>query len=451
MHSEVIAHVGGHPKASQPPLISPTLASPHSLARRPLRQFAAGNASDGRLVKKNRRSFFQSVMVRKPSSLTSASSTYSRDSSPYPPSSRSARCDADDESTTSMSADDHSPPRSLSVNIPSSSIHGPYCPRRPNLKEIMANTAESPWTLTAFMAYLSNNHCLETLEFTMDAGRYKKHYAKMMARASSDGTPQPKERDYVQTLWGQLVDAYIRPNGSREVNLPSSVRDPILHIQPGTIPPSPNTLDLAVQKIYELMEDSVLVPFLNSAYPPQPASSKASAHTFNTDYCLPSAADVYEDRSAYERRRRPARDSPPPRNKAADPQIHSHDGSALSHRQSAPPGMGSSNKSRFSTKLSQSTSSPAGTSRGITSTTVPDPAMAGVIPGASDDSGSLSTESPAGNSPGTPPSPHAHDSHASKRDSGMWKKLGRLSGMKSGSGTGGAGKGRGRGVLREEG
>jgi hypothetical protein len=41
---------------------------------------------------------------------------------------------------------------------------GVYLPRRPNLRDILANTSPPPWTLAAFMAYLSNNHCLETLD-----------------------------------------------------------------------------------------------------------------------------------------------------------------------------------------------------------------------------------------------------------------------------------------------
>jgi hypothetical protein len=37
---------------------------------------------------------------------------------------------------------------------------------------MLANAAPSPWTLGAFMQYLSENHCLEVLEFTTDASRY---------------------------------------------------------------------------------------------------------------------------------------------------------------------------------------------------------------------------------------------------------------------------------------
>ena len=81
--------------------------------------------------------------------------------------------DADDEGF--MSSGEQVPSRPLSL-----SISGPYCPRRPTLQEVLDNTAPPPWTLSAFTAYLSQNHCLETLEFTMDSQRYKMHYDTLM-------------------------------------------------------------------------------------------------------------------------------------------------------------------------------------------------------------------------------------------------------------------------------
>src|SRR5271154_1922743 len=120
-------------------------------------------------------------------------------------------CDADDEGF--MSSGDFLPSRPLSLSIPS----GPYCPRRPTLQEVLSNTAPPPWTLTAFMAYLSQNHCLETLEFIMDAKRYGKHYQDMVERDSHTPlSPQSPDCEYVRMLWQRLVDAYIAPNGPRE-------------------------------------------------------------------------------------------------------------------------------------------------------------------------------------------------------------------------------------------
>src|ERR1700712_5657694 len=105
--------------------------------------------------------------------------------------------DADDEGF--MSSGEFLPSRPLSLAIPS----GPYCPRRPTLQEVLSNTAPPPWTLSAFMAYLSQNHCLETLEFTMDANRYSKHYKEMVEKeAQTPYSPQiMQEVEYVRMLW----------------------------------------------------------------------------------------------------------------------------------------------------------------------------------------------------------------------------------------------------------
>lgn len=168
-------------------------------------------------------------------------------------------CDADDEGF--MSSGEFLPSRPLSLSIPT----GPYCPRRPTLQEVLSNTAPPPWTLGAFTQYLSQNHCLETLEFTMDSNRYTKHYREMTERdPRSPLSPHSPESVYVRMLWQKLMDAYIAPNGPREVNLPSAVRDRLLSLPPSEAPPDPTELEPAVKIVFELMDESVLVPFLNS-------------------------------------------------------------------------------------------------------------------------------------------------------------------------------------------
>lgn len=129
--------------------------------------------------------------------------------------------------------------------------------RLPNLHEILTDSAPQPYTLGAFMAYLSQNHCLETLEFTMEADRYRLAYSQSQHNFLDYG-------DHVCGLWQKLIQAYIQPYGSREVNLPAHVRDHLLSLPCGPPPPDPSELAEAVRIIYELMSDSVLVPFVES-------------------------------------------------------------------------------------------------------------------------------------------------------------------------------------------
>lgn len=344
-------------------------------------------------------------------------------------------CDADDEAT--MSAEESTQARPMSVSIPAtrpmSSETAPFCPRRPNLREILANTAPAPWTLAAFMAYLSNNHCLETLEFTMDAGRYKKHYHRMMNKAPVPGEPTAQDADYVKELWNRLMEAYIQPNGSREVNLPSQVRDPILvHKPTSTLPPEPSVLEPAVAKTYELMEESVLVPFLNSVYPQSPTPTSP----FYSNNSNESMTTPVEEKSRFSRRsRHSSRGSPPPLSaSSAEFSASSYSPpSSLNNRQSAPSALTTAlSRSRFSAKLSPTSSAPSHSlSAALSSTSSASDAIYSG-PGLTDDSGS--SGSPTNECPMTPPvTPPMSDvsgSPRTHRDSGTWKKLGRLSGWK---------------------
>lgn len=163
----------------------------------------------------------------------------------------------------------HSPRRGGSDGImPATSRPSSLAAAHPSLQDILANTAPPPWTLSAFMAYLSQNHCLETLEFTLEAERYRVAY-EQVAHNQSSWTRDAN--DHVCDLWQRLMNAYILPCGPREVNLPGPVRDELLSLAATPTPPSPSELEEAVRIVHELMNDSVLLPFIASTNPSQPS------------------------------------------------------------------------------------------------------------------------------------------------------------------------------------
>jgi hypothetical protein len=258
--------------------------------------------------------------------------------------------DADDEGF--MSSTDFLPSRPLSVAIPS----GPYYPRRPTLQEVLANSAPTPWTLSAFTAYLSQNHCLETLEFTMDASRYKKHYSELL-QDSPDIPISSESCEYVKMLWQKLIDAYIAPNGPREVNLPSDVRDRLMALPFSPFPPLPAELDPAVKIIYELMEESVLVPFLNSVASLRGSESCTTPWTSTDD--LATMRRSYDERSASPAQARTGRDrSPPSTQEVSSPQSGST--SRQSHHSHLSAALGRSTGARLSAYLSHHPSGSSG-------------------------------------------------------------------------------------------
>jgi hypothetical protein len=156
-------------------------------------------------------------------------------------------------------------PPSMALMPPASAATSPTSP--PSLRDILSNTAPPPYTLGAFTAFLSQNHCLETLEFTMDADRYRAAHVQILQHHA---TGAGDANEHVCALWQKLMHAYILPCGYREVNLPAHVRDRLLSLPATPTPPSPTELDEAVTIVYELMNDSVLGPFLASVSAPSP-------------------------------------------------------------------------------------------------------------------------------------------------------------------------------------
>ncbi|KAH7125001.1 regulator of G-protein signaling [Dactylonectria estremocensis] len=142
-------------------------------------------------------------------------------------------------------------------------------PRRPTLSEILLDISLPPWTLRAFMAHLSQHHCRETLEFTLDAENYTSFYNQLVAESpiSHDRT------DCVNLLWQKLIRIYIAPCGPRQVNISSRERDHLLNLPCGPQPLHPSELDESRRIIYDLMNDSLLVPFLESVSPMQHEST----------------------------------------------------------------------------------------------------------------------------------------------------------------------------------
>ena len=163
---------------------------------------------------------------------------------------------------------------------------GAFCPMRPTLNEVLANSAPPPYTLSAFMAYLSQNHCLETLEFTLEAKRYRETYESLADRlgVSVISADVPESR-HLRMLWQRLLMAYIIPGAPREINLSSEVRDEVLSHRDVTTPPAPETLDSAVKRIHDLMEESIFLPFLNS-HTTSPSMLPQSGSPLDTDLSL---------------------------------------------------------------------------------------------------------------------------------------------------------------------
>jgi hypothetical protein len=147
----------------------------------------------------------------------------------------------------------------------------------------------------------------------MDAKRYSKHFQEMIQRdPHTPLSPHSQECEYVRMLWQKLLDAYIAPNGPREVNLPSDVRDRLMNLPCTGMPPDPSELGEAVKIIYELMDESVLVPFLNSVAPQRGPESYSIPWTSDESVMDTYMAGSLDERSLSSARSRNQRDGSPP-------------------------------------------------------------------------------------------------------------------------------------------
>ena len=215
------------------------------------------------------------MLLRKPTPEPYLS-TPSPDHSP-PLSTVFTECEAGSDGDYDMMSGEE-PLSSRPMSFAPSELHplGPYCPRMPTLTEILSNTAPPPWTLSAFTAYLSQNHCLENLEFVKDAERYRQRYAVLQHEMSDMLDPlndEAEDAEPLGRLWARMVNSYLERETPREINIPSDVRDQLLsYAAADADPPPPEVLDPAIKVVYDLMNESVLMTFIHELSPRKPPS-----------------------------------------------------------------------------------------------------------------------------------------------------------------------------------
>lgn len=185
-------------------------------------------------------------------------------------------------------------------------------PVRPTLEDVLNNKAPSPYTLAAYTAFLSQQHCLETLEFTTEAKKYADKYDE--ASASLAGMPLTIETQEGWELiqdWTRILEIYVKPGAPREINLPAEERDELIEQTYDLKPPRPESLDAAVKRMYDLMSDSIFIPFCNSLKGlPHAQTYNALSDFASTDDLEPSRL-TFDERAMHRRMPSRQRRSPP--------------------------------------------------------------------------------------------------------------------------------------------
>jgi Regulator of G protein signaling domain len=311
-----------------------------------------------------------------------------------------------------MSGDESRPTRPISLAVPQDHA-GTLSPGgRPTLDDVLNNRAPQPYILSAFMAYLSQQHCLETLAFTLDAKKYREKYDT--ACANMAGMPLNYESDEgfdLQQEWARILDIYVKPGAPQEINLPSEERDDLLEWPYNVKPPPPEALDPSVKRMHDLMSDSIFIPFCNSFRP------FSYAQTYNA---LSDFGTLDERGSMQQRVPSRRRQSPSATSNSFDLPTR---GSQTLHRHTQ--------SSNLSSALGRATSNRLSTNVSNSST------ISGLESALTDDSGSGDSPGPA--EPRTPPTTPATSDIAPREsrpalaqspqkpgrdNSGSWRKMG---------------------------
>jgi Regulator of G protein signaling domain len=177
-------------------------------------------------------------------------------------------------------------------------------PGRPTLEDVLNNTAPSPYTLAAYTAFLSQQHCLETLEFVTESRKYSAKYEEAAAQLKQSSVTTASDEGFDLMLeWTRLLDIYIKPGAPREINLPAEERDDLIgYPYEPTLPP-PEALDPSVKRMYDLMSDSIFIPFCNSLKAPSHAQTYTALSELSgrMDSMEPSRL-TFDDRQGMHRR-----------------------------------------------------------------------------------------------------------------------------------------------------
>lgn len=164
--------------------------------------------------------------------------------------------------------------------------------KRPTLDDILADRSPPPWTFKAFDRYCQHNLCSENLHFVLDAGLYTKVYKEWREEFPEDNEEAAADPRMAQLMgiWKRLMRDYITRNAPKEINLPASVRDQLANIPEAEVPPDSKVLRLSVEKVRELMEESILLSFLNDKLPQTHSDENLNLRVGIQE--RPSAADL---------------------------------------------------------------------------------------------------------------------------------------------------------------
>ena len=204
-------------------------------------------------------------------------------------------------------------------------------PGRPTLDDVLNGTAPAPYTLAAYEAFLVSQHCPETLEFVTESRKYAEKYEHALKELKTECITTESDEGFDLMLdWNRILDVYVKPGAPREINIPAEERDDLIsHECEPTLPP-PEALNPCVKRMYDLMSDSIFIPFCNSLKAPSHAQTYTAISDLSSRMGM-EPSRTFDDRGGMHRRE--ASKSQPQRSgTASSGTTFEHSRSSVGHR-----------------------------------------------------------------------------------------------------------------------
>lgn len=136
---------------------------------------------------------------------------------------------------------------------------------RTTLDDILSDQSSGSYSYNALLDFLTQGHCMETLDFISDAKLYRNTYT--LYSISVDNCDLIRDTTLVAQQWKRLISTYVFPESPCQINFPDHIREQLF--EPGdpiVSPPNPERLDLAIDYAYEIITEDALVPFARRLY-----------------------------------------------------------------------------------------------------------------------------------------------------------------------------------------
>lgn len=152
--------------------------------------------------------------------------------------------------------------------------------------------------------------------------------------------------------WCRILDIFVKPGSPREINLPAEERDDLIDYPYDPKPPPPEALQPAMRRMYDLMSDSIFIPFCNSLK----SSTRSKARSAGSG--LSQSPETYDTFSSSSRRSQSTRRRPSPPS-VSSPHFEHYSSPQKSSRGAATSaltqGLANSSHPRITTHISNST------------------------------------------------------------------------------------------------